>query len=284
MRIYKYKDTSIESIFLNVYKDDIINSKIDNLMVIIMGKLYLICGDYILNSNGMDAIVNASNKYMINGGGICGAIYKASGPELLEYCKQNFKDNMINGEVRITPGFRLNTDIIHILAPKYYEEKDPIKSLINCYKNLLENIKNKKYKKYKKVLLCSLGTGVHGYKHEEVAKPLIDLLYEFCNNNEVKIYLNNINPLCKDIYLKYYLSIKNIDLKKDLENLNIMGIRNYLELNFLNEIDIIEKYKNFVKDLELEDLCLSQKLICLQYLVYNCNVTKEQLNILIESL
>ena len=246
-----------------------------------MGKLYLICGDYILNSNDMDAIVNASNKYMINGSGICGAIYRASGPELLEYCKQNFNDNMVNGEVRITSGFHLNMDIIHILAPKYFEEKDPINSLIICYKNLLEKIKEKKYKK---ILLCSLGTGVHGYKHEEVAKPLIDLLYKFCNDNEVEIYLNNINPVCKDIYLKCYLNIKKIDLKKDLENLNITDIKKYLESNSLNEIDIINKYKDFVKDLELEDLCLSQKLICLQYLVYNCNVTKEQLNILIESL
>ena len=33
---------------------------------------------------------------------------RASGPELLEYCKQNFKDNMVNGEVRITSGFHLN--------------------------------------------------------------------------------------------------------------------------------------------------------------------------------
>ena len=27
-----------------------------------MGKLYLTCGDFILNSNNMDAIVNAQNK------------------------------------------------------------------------------------------------------------------------------------------------------------------------------------------------------------------------------
>lgn len=29
-----------------------------------MGKLYLTFGDFILNSNNMDAIVNAQNKYM----------------------------------------------------------------------------------------------------------------------------------------------------------------------------------------------------------------------------
>ena len=50
-----------------------------------MGKLYLTCGDFILNSNNMDAIVNAQNKYMQYGSGICGAICRASGNELIEY-------------------------------------------------------------------------------------------------------------------------------------------------------------------------------------------------------
>jgi len=36
-----------------------------------MGKLYLTTGDYISNATGMDALVNAANKYMINGSGIC---------------------------------------------------------------------------------------------------------------------------------------------------------------------------------------------------------------------
>ena len=51
-----------------------------------MGRLFLTTGDYISNSNGMDAIVNAANKYMINGSGICGAIYVAAGVELIDYC------------------------------------------------------------------------------------------------------------------------------------------------------------------------------------------------------
>ena len=107
-----------------------------------MGKLYLTFGDFILNSNNMDAIVNAQNKYMQYGSGICGAICRASGNELIEYCQNTYKEYMVNGEVRITPGFNLPMDIIHVLAPKYYEETDPINSLMDCYNNLLLNIKN----------------------------------------------------------------------------------------------------------------------------------------------
>ena len=62
-----------------------------------MGKLYLTCGDFILNSNNMDAIVNAQNKYMQYGSGICGAICRASGNELIEYCQNTYKEYMVNG-------------------------------------------------------------------------------------------------------------------------------------------------------------------------------------------
>ena len=85
-----------------------------------MGKLYLLTGDYILNSKNKDAIVNAANKYMTYGSGICGVIYSNAGNKLEEYCHNTFKNDMVNNEVRITPGFNLGMDIIHVLAPKYY--------------------------------------------------------------------------------------------------------------------------------------------------------------------
>ena len=93
---------------------------------------------------------------------------------------------MKNGEVRITSGFKLPMDIIHVLAPKFYEESDPINALMDCYDNLLQEIK---IKGYKKVLLCSLGTGIHGYKHEDVAIPLVNLLSGFCKLNDVEFIL-----------------------------------------------------------------------------------------------
>ena len=85
-----------------------------------MGKLYLLTGDYILNSKNKDAIVNAANKYMTYGSGICGVIYSNAGNQLEEYCHNIYKTDMVNNEVRITPGFNLGMDIIHVLAPKYY--------------------------------------------------------------------------------------------------------------------------------------------------------------------
>ena len=164
-----------------------------------MGKLYLITGDIIDKSKNMDAIVNAQNKYMIHGSGICGAIYNAAGPKLQEYCHNTYKTNMIDGEVRITPGFNLNIPIIHILAPKSFEQIEPISALINSYNNLLREITKNNYKK---IIIPSLGTGYHGYNHIEVAKPVIELLYNFCKNNEVEIYFINYQEEATNIYKK----------------------------------------------------------------------------------
>ncbi len=48
----------------------------------------------------MDAIVNSTNEYMIAGGGVCGAIYKAANKEKLEqHCKTNFKSKMKINEI-----------------------------------------------------------------------------------------------------------------------------------------------------------------------------------------
>ena len=244
-----------------------------------MGKLYLLSGDYILNSKDKDAIVNCANKYMINGSGICGVIYRNAGNKLVEYCKQIYKTDMKPGEVRVTPGFNLNMDIIHVLAPKYYEARNPIDELLFTYKKMLEVIIEKGYKN---VLVCSLGTGVHGYKHQDIAKPLISLLNNFCKINDVNLYFNNLYPIYKDIYLKPFLEINALYLKKDLMNLEPKEILIYLNENNLIENDIKKKYANFVKNKELDDLCLSEKLICLQYTLENFEVTKEQIKILIE--
>lgn len=245
-----------------------------------MGKLFLITGDYIKNSKGMDAIVNAQNKYMSYGSGICGVIYRAAGVELQTYCKNNYNCDMEVGEVRITPGFDLKMDIIHVLAPKAFEEKEPIEKLIETYKNVLEAIKNKKYKN---VLFNSLGTGIHGYRHSDVAKSLVKLLIDFCNESDVNIYLNNMYPIHKDEYLKELFVIKKLLVKRDLKEKSLVEIKRYLENNNLIDTLIDDKYFDFVDGKEIEDMCLSEKLLYLQYSTQN-NIMNNSVNKIIESI
>ena len=61
-------------------------------------------------------------------------------------------------------------------------------------------------------------------------------------------------------------------------------MKQYLIDNSLKENDIKKKYIEFANGKELEDLCLTEKLICLQYTLDNFDVSKEQIMILIESM
>lgn len=64
----------------------------------------------------VDAIVNAANEGLLPGGGVCGAIHRAAGPELAGACARVAP--CPTGQARITPGFRLSArHVIHAVGP-----------------------------------------------------------------------------------------------------------------------------------------------------------------------
>ena len=179
-----------------------------------MGKLSIIVGDITSDEilKDHDLIVNPTNPAMLCGSGVCGAIFKKAGVDELEnYTQTHFninrfssdnyhEENMMKvGEVRITPGFNLGMDIMFVQGPRYFDYRDPIHKLTETYQNLLNEIKKNNYTN---ILIPSLGTGVYGFKHEEVGPIVKELLTNFVKDNDINIDL----VLYKDDDKKYYLS------------------------------------------------------------------------------
>lgn len=163
-----------------------------------MGRLNIVSGNILEHLRNKDLIVNSANQYMIYGSGVCGAIYKKANKELLEdYCKKHYREYMKVNEVRITPGFDLGIDILHIYCPKYYESKNPLLDLLDSYNKIFLSAKEKEYKS---IVSVSLGTGVHGYKHNDIAKDIIIRLYELVKQYDIDFTLVLPSEEIKKIY------------------------------------------------------------------------------------
>ncbi len=166
-----------------------------------MKNLRLEIGEPMKKLKGKDAIVNPQNQYMTKGSGWCNEIYTKAGETLLtNFCQELFPNGMEPRDVKVTPGFKLEIDIIHVYPPKFHFAQDPIEELRQTYQNLFATINEKNYQN---ILMPSLGIGVHGYNHQDVAEMLMTELKKFLTDKKITITLVLANRDIKKIYQKY---------------------------------------------------------------------------------
>lgn len=135
----------------------------------------------------VDVIVNAANNQLLQGGGVCGAIFKTAGEKLLQReCSQYAP--IQTGQAVITNGYNLSAKyIIHAVGPIYKDGQHNEKELlISAYKSsLMLAIKHN----CQSIALPLISSGIYGYPKKEALAIATSTINDFLSDSELDVYL-----------------------------------------------------------------------------------------------
>jgi O-acetyl-ADP-ribose deacetylase (regulator of RNase III) len=131
----------------------------------------IIVGD--ITALKVDAIVNAANEQLAPGGGVCGAIHRAAGPQLARACAA--LGGCATGQARITPGYNLPArHVIHAVGPVYRDgRRGEADLLASCYRASLELARDHGLES---IAFPCISTGIYGYPLEDAAGIALNVM------------------------------------------------------------------------------------------------------------
>lgn len=130
--------------------------------------------------SGCDAVVNAANSSLMQGGGVCGAIFKAAGSTRLQEACDKIGGCRTGGAV-ITPGFKLSKYIIHAVGPIYDDGTHNENVLLeSCYKNTMNLVYENKCES---VCFPLISAGIYGYPNKEAFTIALKAISDWGNEH-----------------------------------------------------------------------------------------------------
>jgi O-acetyl-ADP-ribose deacetylase len=123
----------------------------------------------------VDAIVNAANSGLLPGGGVCGAIHRAAGPELAASCAHVAP--CPTGDARITHGFGLPARyVIHAVGPIWQGgASGEAELLASAYRACLALAREHNVKS---MAFPAISTGIYGYPLAEATRVAVATVRE----------------------------------------------------------------------------------------------------------
>lgn len=128
-----------------------------------------------------DIIVNAANEQLAPGGGVCGAIFRAAGPELITACEK--LGGCPCGQARITSAYRLPSQvIIHTVGPRYidgnHQESQYLEAAYWNSLSLAYDYMRNQHLKHITIGFPCISTGIFGYPKEEACQIAVHTVKE----------------------------------------------------------------------------------------------------------
>lgn len=194
------EDTVIDRIEKTILQDVIVpemDAPQQNLFV--HSSIKVVWGD--ITTQQVDAIVNAANKYLTRGGGVCNAIHEAAGPRLEEECIKRYARCEV-GDCKVTSAYNLPCKyVIHAVGPNCLlesENHDRERLLEKCYNSCLDVVEQMQLHS---IAFCCISTGNFGYPIEDAAKVAIRTITQRLNQGlHCEVTICCFTQKDKDIY------------------------------------------------------------------------------------
>ena len=169
-----------------------------------------------------DIIVNAANNQLLQGGGVCGAIFKSAGEDLLKKECQTLSP-VQTGSAVITDGYHSNAKyIVHAVGPIYkdglHNEEVLLKSAYQTSLDLAIQYK------CKSISFPLISAGIYGYPKKEALDISVKTLSQFLETNDLDIYLvvydRNAVTLSEQLYhnIEHYIDTYYVETRFSRSN------------------------------------------------------------------